>query len=134
VMGVLAHELGHLHGRHLTRRIVQSSAVAAASWLVFGDASSVMTALPTLVLDMKYSRDAESEADDYAVAMLRHNGIDPAHLAHAFARLEEPAERPAEHEAGQDSTNGVASSPYLSSHPSSAARRARILAAPRRAE
>lgn len=120
VMGVLAHELGHLHRRHLTRRLVQSSAVAATAWLVFGDISSLMTTLPTLVLDMKYSRDAEYEADDYAVAMLRHNGIAPSHLAAAFAKL--------------DKADGAASSPsfpYLSSHPAGAERIARIRAGTR---
>lgn len=117
VMGVLAHELGHLHRRHLTRRIVQSSAVAATTWLVFGDISSIMTTLPTLVLDMKYSRDAEYEADDYAVAMLRHNRIDPSHLASAFAKLDK-----------EDGEAAATPSPYLSSHPASAERIARIRA------
>ena len=115
VMGVLAHELGHLHRRHLTRRIVQSSAVAATTWLVFGDISSIMTTLPTLVLDMKYSRDAEYEADDYAVAMLRHNRIDPSHLAAAFAKLDKEVD-----------ASATTPSPYLSSHPASAERIARI--------
>ena len=117
VMGVLAHELGHLHRRHLTRRIVQSSAVAATTWLVFGDISSIMTTLPTLVLDMKYSRDAEYEADDYAVVMLRHNRIDPSHLAAAFAKLDKA-----------DGDAAATPSPYLSSHPASAERIARIRA------
>lgn len=114
VMGVLAHELGHLHRRHLTRRIVQSSAVAAAAWLVFGDLSALMTTLPAVVLDLKYSRDAEYEADDYAVAMLRHNRIDPSHLALAFAKLDQ-----------QEGAHAA----YLSSHPAGTERIARIRAA-----
>ncbi|WP_445082958.1 M48 family metalloprotease [Candidatus Nitrotoga sp. 1052] len=28
-MGILAHELGHLHKRHLMRRIIQRSAIGA---------------------------------------------------------------------------------------------------------
>lgn len=115
VMAVLAHELGHLHRRHLTRRLVQSSAVAAATWVIFGDISAMLTALPTVALDMKYSRDAESEADDYAVAMLRRNGIDPEHMAQAFVKL------------GEES--GDRMSPYLSSHPATGERIARIRAA-----
>lgn len=115
VMAVLAHELCHLHRRHLTRRLVQSSAVAAATWVIFGDISAMLTALPTVALDMKYSRDAESEADDYAVAMLRRNGIDPEHMAQAFVKL------------GEES--GDRMSPYLSSHPATGERIARIRAA-----
>ena len=115
VMGVLAHELGHLHRRHLTRRLVQSSAVAAATWVIFGDISAMLTALPTVALDMKYSRDAEYEADDYAVAMLRRNGIAPEHMTQAFVKLGE--------------ASGDRMSSYLSSHPATGERIARIRAA-----
>ncbi|MET0265909.1 MAG: M48 family metallopeptidase [Duganella sp.] len=122
VMAVLAHELGHLHRRHLTRRMVQSSAVAAATWLIFGDISSMLTALPTVALDMKYSRDAEYEADDYAVAMLRRNGIDPEYMAQSFIKLQQYQDRERKQE-----QNGAAQ--LWSSHPASAERIARIRAA-----
>ena len=111
VMGVLAHELGHLHERHLTRRIIQSSAVGAAATLLFGDVSAVIANIPTLMLDMKYSRDAETEADDYAMQMLDANGIAREHLAAAFEKLGALAP-------------GV--SPYISSHPSGSERVMRI--------
>jgi len=118
VMGVLAHELGHLHRRHMTRRIIQGAAVGAGTALLFGDASTLLSTLPALALDMKYSRDAEREADDYAIAMLRRNGIALDHLARVFERLRQ-----------QDKAGGEL--PYLSSHPASAERIARIRAAGR---
>ena len=111
VMGVLAHELGHLHERHLTRRIIQGSAIAATTTLLFGDVSSMLATLPAIALDLKYSRDAEREADDYAVAMLKANGIAPEHLAQVFVKLERLKH-------GDNA--------YLSSHPASAERIARI--------
>ncbi|MDE2430006.1 MAG: M48 family metallopeptidase [Burkholderiales bacterium] len=111
VMGILAHELGHLHRRHLTQRIIQSSAIAAVVTLVFGDVSAVIANIPTLLLDLKYSRDAETEADDYALAMLDQNGISPDHLAIAFEKLDKLAP-------------GVSS--YLSSHPDSKDRAKRM--------
>jgi len=113
IMGVLAHELGHLQRRHLTRRIIQTSAVGAGAALLFGDVSTVVATLPPLLLDLKYSRDVEREADDYAIAMLRHNGIALEHLAQVFVAL------------GKLDTD----TPYLSSHPASAERVARIRAA-----
>jgi len=113
VMGVLAHELGHLQKRHLTRRIIQTSAVGAGAALLFGDVSTVVAALPPLLLDLKYSRDVEREADDYAIAMLRQNGIALEHLAQVFVALGKLGDAP----------------PYLSSHPASAERIARIRAA-----
>ena len=113
IMGVLAHELGHLQRRHLTRRIIQTSAVGAGAALLFGDVSTAVAALPPLLLDLKYSRDVEREADDYAIAMLRHNGIALEHLAQVFVALGK-----LDH-----------GTPYLSSHPASAERVARIRAA-----
>lgn len=113
IMGVLAHELGHLQRRHLTRRIIQTSAVGAGAALLFGDVSTVVATLPPLLLDLKYSRDVEREADDYAIAMLRHNGIALEHLAQVFVALGK-----LDH-----------GTPYLSSHPSSAERVERIRAA-----
>ncbi len=102
LMGVLAHELGHLHEHHLTRQIIQTSAVGAVTAALFGDVSSLVAGIPTMMLYMKYSRDAEREADDYAVAMLKANGISPMTLASAFKKLEQKTGKP---------------SPYLSSHP-----------------
>jgi Zn-dependent protease with chaperone function len=110
-MGILAHEMGHLYYRHLMRRIVQTSTVGAVTTLLFGDVSAVVANLPTLVLDMKYSRDAEREADDYAIAMLKKNGINLAKFALVFEKLGEKTGDPV---------------PYLSSHPASAERIARI--------
>lgn len=115
IMGVLAHELGHLQQRHLTRRIIQTSAVGAGAALLFGDVSTVVATLPPLLLDLKYSRDVERDADDYAIAMLRQNGIPLEHLAQVFVALGK-----LDH-----------GTPYLSSHPASTERIERIRAAQR---
>lgn len=111
LLAVLAHELGHLHERHMTQRLVQGSAIAAASTLLFGDASALVANLPTLMLDLKYSREIETSADDYAVAMMKKNGIDPDALARLFERVHE--------------VNGE-EVPYLSTHPGTGERIARI--------
>lgn len=105
IAGILAHELGHLHERHLMRRVVQSSAIGAAATAVFGDASAIVANIPTLLLDLKYSRDAEREADDYAIAMMKKNGIPLTQLVGSFEKLQAAA------------GNGDEVSPYLSSHP-----------------
>ncbi|NVM74933.1 putative Zn-dependent protease [Duganella sp. SG902] len=117
VMAVLAHELGHLHQHHGMRRMIQGSIVTAVSGLVFGDMSALMATAPALLLDMKYSRDAEREADDYAVAMMLHNGLGVQPLVEVFARFQQ-----LEREEGGDMG-------YLSSHPPSAERLERIRAA-----
>lgn len=113
VIGILAHELGHLHERHLMRRLIQSSAIAAAAMALSGDVSSIVAGIPTIMLDLKYSRDAEREADDYAVAMLKSNDIDLSSLTLLFDKI------------GEESEN----TPYLSSHPPASERIDRILKA-----
>ncbi|GGY62904.1 M48 family metallopeptidase [Pseudoduganella albidiflava] len=114
VMATLAHELGHLHGRHLTRRLIQGSIVGAASLLISGDASSLVAGLPALALDLHYSRDAEREADDYAVALLERNGLPLAHMEKVFSALQGLQEE------------GIQVPAYLSSHPDTAERLARV--------
>lgn len=85
-MGVLAHELGHLHER--PRRVIQSAAIGAVATLLFADASAIVANLPTLILDLKYSRDTERAADAYPIALLDKNGIAREHLAQAFMQLQ----------------------------------------------
>lgn len=118
VMGVLAHELGHLQRRHLMRRLIQSSAVGALATVLLGDVSAVIANVPTVLLDMKYSRDVEREADDYAIALFKANGMSRQKLAYVFEKLDQ-----------KESSNGGIT-PYLSSHPPSAERVERILRAP----
>lgn len=114
VMAILCHELGHLHERHLMRRIIQGSAIGAIATVLFGDASSVVANIPAVILDLKYSRDAEAEADAYAIAMLKKNGIGLLALVHTFEKLKE--------ESGEHA-------PYLSSHPPTSERIERVRSA-----
>ena len=91
VLGVLAHELGHLHHRHVMRRLLESSATALVIAGVTGDiasATSLAAAAPTILLQAKYSRDNEREADRYAIALMRKAGLEPRHLGTILARME----------------------------------------------
>ena len=113
LMGVLAHELGHLQRRHLMRRLVHGAATGAAAMALFGDASAMLATVPAVLLDLKYSRDAELEADDFAAALMAAAGLDRTRLAVALERL------------GGDDGDAHA---YLSSHPATAERVARLRA------
>lgn len=107
LVGVFAHELGHVVHRHTLRHLLQDSATGLLLILLTGDigsASSLAAALPTLLVRTQFSREFESEADDYAVALLRKNDIEPRHLGEILRRME--------NEAGGDGTAG-----FLSTHP-----------------
>jgi Zn-dependent protease with chaperone function len=126
LMGVLAHELGHLHERHIMRRIIQSSAIGAIATVLFGDVSAVVANIPTLMMDLKYSRDAEREADDYAIAMLKANGISLSSLVRLFEKLEANSNNANNSDNSDNSDNSNSPAPYLSSHPPASERIARI--------
>lgn len=112
ILAVLAHELGHLERRHSLRMLVQSSIVAIVVAWYIGDVSNVAAGLPTLLIEAGYSRDHEREADQYATALLRFNGLSPARLADMLAKLESA------HDEGEDAEGtGGSAFDYLSSHP-----------------
>ncbi len=92
IIAVLAHECGHIQGRHGLRTVLQHSAVVIVFALISGDVSSVSAlgvALPTLLLESKFSRSFETEADAYAIDALKKAGLSPDHLADILLQLEE---------------------------------------------
>jgi Zn-dependent protease with chaperone function len=110
VVAVLAHEVGHLEGRHSMRAIVQSALVSGLIMLVVGDVSALAAAAPAALLNARYSRDLEREADAYASDALRAIGVRPTRLADMLERME------AEHsKAGREGPTDAFS--YLSTHP-----------------
>ena len=91
VLGVLAHEVGHVYHRHTMRRLLEGSATALVIAGLTGDiasTTSLAAAAPTLLVQTKYSRDNEREADAYAVELMRRSEIDPRYLATMLGRLE----------------------------------------------
>lgn len=108
VLGVLAHELGHVHHRHTMRRLLEGSATALIIAGITGDvasATSLAAAAPALLLQTKYSRDNEREADRYAIDMMRKVNYNPGHLAAILGRMSAKGSR------------GGMFPPFLSSHP-----------------
>ena len=71
LMGVLAHEAGHVLHRHGTRRVIELGILNVGSALVLGDASGLAATGGTLLAALAYSRDHEREADCFAIAMMQ---------------------------------------------------------------
>ncbi|MCV2370294.1 M48 family metallopeptidase [Roseateles oligotrophus] len=88
VLGVLAHELGHVRHRHGLRMTIQASMAAALAGLIVGDYSALLAGLPALLAQQSYSRDFERQADEHARSLLRKAGISPKVMLPFFERLE----------------------------------------------
>lgn len=121
LVAVLAHEIGHVRFRHTLRHLLQNSAtgllIAALTGDIFSSAS-LAAALPTALLEAKYSRDFEREADLFAMEYLKSQGIAPKYFADLLLRLQ-----------GQrDSANDLPN--FLSSHPATEERINRFLHSP----
>jgi Zn-dependent protease with chaperone function len=90
VLAVLAHEIGHIRHRHSLRGVLQSSTVALGIATMTGDLGSLTAlsaTLPTLLVELKYSRAFELEADDYAVDLMNAAKIEPRTLGTILKRL-----------------------------------------------
>ncbi len=91
LQAVVAHELGHVQGRHALRLLIASSGVATWVLLLTGDSSSwasLAAGAPLLLGQMKYSRDMEAEADRYALGRMKADGIDPRWFVRILSLLQ----------------------------------------------
>src|SRR5882757_749377 len=109
ILAALAHEAGHGHGHHGVRMLLQSSIVGAFLAFYVGDISSLLAIAPATLMQARYSREFEEQADNYAAAVLRLNGMSAALLAEALDKLSK-------------SHKETAGAGYLSSHPATVER------------
>lgn len=87
VVGVLAHEYGHVRARHGVRMVAQSALLALGMSVVFGDVSSLLAGASRMLGEQAYSRDAEREADAESVRIMRAAGISPRVMVQFFDLL-----------------------------------------------
>ena len=119
---VLAHEVGHVRLRHGLRTLLQGAGLAALVSTLAGDAAaitSIAVTVPTVILQSGYSREFEDEADTFALARMKQIGISPRAFAEILQRIEQ----------ARGSKGSRASRDYFSTHPLTAARVQRALAA-----
>jgi len=120
LVAVLAHEIGHLRERHILRRLLQDSATVLLIAAVTGDLTSIVSlasALPAILLQAKYSRDFEREADEFAFDTMKRHGVPAESFGAILLRMDE--------------RRGAAADvpDYLSTHPAARERAERSRAA-----
>src|SRR5262249_22287132 len=75
VAGVLAHELGHAIELHPETGLVRAMGYTAASQLIFAGSSGTITNFGVLLTHLRHTRNAEREADQHGVRLLKSAGI-----------------------------------------------------------
>ena len=89
--GVIGHEIGHVVGKHGVKQMTRQLGLAAVAQLALGEDQSelkkMVAGLAATGVLTKYSRDAEREADIYAVQEMYDAGIDPEGMATFFEKL-----------------------------------------------
>lgn len=102
--GVLAHEVQHVEQRHSVEGLVKQLGLVALWSLATGDLGGTMASQAALQLTgLKFSRDAETEADDKGFEALVAANIDPAGMPAFFETMEKE--------------NGDLPAGFLSTHP-----------------
>jgi len=93
--GVLGHEVGHVIARHGAQRMAKQKLtqglIGAASVGGGGMNSGRMAAMVGKMVNMKYGRGDELEADQWGIALSREAGFDPRAMLDVMEILEESA-------------------------------------------
>jgi predicted Zn-dependent protease len=117
VAGVLGHEVGHVLARHsaerlakqqLTQNLIGAVAVGSGSY----DAAQLAQLAGSLI-NMKYGREDELEADTLGLRLMRESGYDPRAMIAVMEKLEK-------------ASGGARQPEFSSTHPSPANRIQRI--------
>lgn len=87
ITAVLAHELGHINRRHAMRQVLQSTLSGLVMVAVLGDFDSIASGLPASLLQLRYTRQMELEADAYALQALQTACIPPRSFVNILERL-----------------------------------------------
>lgn len=127
LIGVLAHEQGHLVQRHSLQQSLSGLGISMILLMITGDSSDILTNLPVAAVGASYSRDFESEADLYALNMMSKQNIPTRHFANFLQRMEDE-EQEAKAKRDKENTETTTDSDekswtdFFQSHPATKAR------------
>jgi Zn-dependent protease with chaperone function len=114
LMGVLAHEIGHVVHRHSTRMVVEQGVLNIGLGVALGDVSTLVSTGASALTGLAYSRNHETESDCYAISLMRHTGLPTAPMADLLLGVDRDMS------AKMESHMGGASAPASAKTPASA--------------
>ena len=111
ILGVLAHEKGHVIEKHSLRMAIKTGIASVIIGYVTGDISVIATTIPTILVNSSYSRDFEREADAHAIKEMEKLGVSTTYMANLFEAL---AKKSGESNSSSSIGNLMASHPLTS--------------------
>ena len=91
LLGVLAHEMGHVMHRHTTRLVVEQGVLNVGLGLALGDVSWLVSMGGSLLTGLSYRRGHESEADCFAAALMARTGSHTQPMADLLLKMDSAA-------------------------------------------
>jgi beta-barrel assembly-enhancing protease len=104
--GVMGHEMAHADRRHTTDQMTKQYGLELMLSVALGNSKGTLTTIAENMLLLKYSRDAEREADKYSVTYLCPTDYKADGFSNFFAAL------------AADGQNGNKIDAFFSTHPS----------------
>lgn len=83
LIGVIAHELGHLKMKHHSDQLITTLSIE----LLLAGSGSTASEVTKILTQNAFSREMETEADDYAIKKMKELGISPNYLAKLFKKM-----------------------------------------------
>jgi len=87
IAAIFAHEIGHVRHRHGLKSLIQATGIGVFLTFAFGDVSTVLL-VSSFLLNLKYSRNFEQEADCHAFAYLEKHGLPTTLIRDSLRKLE----------------------------------------------
>lgn len=85
--GVMGHEIAHADRRHSTEQLTKAFGITTLVDIVLGDNQNTITQVLESLVSLKFSRDDESEADEYSVIYLCPTDYNAAGAAGFFEKI-----------------------------------------------
>ena len=125
LLGVLAHEIGHVLHRHTTRMVVEQGVLNVGLGLALGDVSSVVSLGTSLLTGLAYRRSHETEADCFAIALMQQARLPTAPMGRLLLAISGEADKA---DTASKTGKPAAMLELLSSHPDTRQRAQRLAA------
>lgn len=87
VAAVIAHEMGHVELRHVTKRLVKELGLAVLFGVLTGTDGVVLSEMSRMLTSSYFDRRQEDEADEFALDLVYRCGINPKALGTLFRRM-----------------------------------------------